>query len=326
MLQAKMTQALRTYLLDTDHYRAPVVLLVVLALMLGIAWKFSHFNAVEGLIEKHNDPRQAIGTALMFALLPAYLLGVLKLFWQRTASALDDLNLNTAQLQHMRQQAVILSWWVWCLAAIGVVWGMYQNHKLIIDILHGLDYEFFDLTFVFCNTLLWSTIALVMGWRFNISTALSRIGRHLQYDYYRSARFNPIGRMATTDVLVIAGAMTFMPLQALDAQFRWFNYASGLIVGFSAMCLAFFLPLWGFHKSMQASKKMRLAALEKTLAHTPPDDVARLESLCAHIERVRGFGTWPLNLKLLGRTFGYVIIPPAAWVAAALVEQVIDAL
>ena len=50
---------------------------------------------------------------------------------------------------------------------------------------------------------------------------------------------------------------------------------------------------------------------------------AGLESLTSHIDRIRGMSSWPVDVGLAARVFGYVIIPPLAWVGAALVENLI---
>ncbi|MEM7077575.1 MAG: hypothetical protein AAF513_03000 [Pseudomonadota bacterium] len=321
-----MRAPLRAYLLGDDGYRVPLLVMLGVSIALLITGLLSAHNSTTGLLELNNSRGQAIGTSLMFALLPAYLLAMMKNFWRRTDTALQSLPLEPGQRAALEARAVDLPKWIAVPVLAAVLWGFEQNSGFVADIFNGLPYEAYDVLYVLCNVLLWTLVALVISWRYHLSRGLSQLGRSLPYDFYRPAAFSRVGRMATTDVLAVAGALVFMPLQSLDAQFRWFNYESGLWVGLFAMALVFFTPLWGFHQSMRASKRERIEELERLLAQTRQDDIANLEVTAAHLERVRGYVTWPLNLKLLGRTLGYVILPPAAWVAAALVEQLLESI
>ena len=49
-----------------------------------------------------------------------------------------------------------------------------------------------------------------------------------------------------------------------------------------------------------------------------------LEVLLQRRERVSNAATWPIDVGFLQRFLFYIIIPPLAWVGAALVEFVID--
>jgi hypothetical protein len=58
----------------------------------------------------------------------------------------------------------------------------------------------------------------------------------------------------------------------------------------------------------------------------PQNEVASLEAVLAHRDRVKSIHNWPLDLSFLARVAAYVVIPPVAWVAAALVENFVDSI
>jgi len=83
-------------------------------------------------------------------------------------------------------------------------------------------------------------------------------------------------------------------------------------------------PIWGLHTNMRSVIKARVAELQSEINNCDRSDFAQLALLTEHRETVRDFNSWPLDVALVGKVLFYVIIPPLAWVAAALVEQVVD--
>lgn len=120
------------------------------------------------------------------------------------------------------------------------------------------------------------------------------------------------------------GALAFMPLQSLDAEFRWLNYQTGLVVGLISSALLFYLPLSGVRSAVRETKKRRIEALQAAIESADRAKVQELEALLAHRERVQHLSTWPVDLSILSRVALYLIIPPLAWVGAALVESLVQ--
>jgi len=117
--------------------------------------------------------------------------------------------------------------------------------------------------------------------------------------------------------------VAIMPLQSLDAEFRWSNYQAGLLVSLPAALLFFLLPLWGVHRALWTQRKQRLAELQVSINRCDRRDIVRLDALVEHRHRVAAMSTWPFDLQLLSRTLFYLVIPPLAWVGAALVEHLL---
>ena len=63
-------------------------------------------------------------------------------------------------------------------------------------------------------------------------------------------------------MLVAVGAIALMPIQALDAEFRWANYEAGLIIGIPAVVTLFLLPNWGVHRNIEKHKSARVLEVQ----------------------------------------------------------------
>jgi hypothetical protein len=267
--------------------------------------------------------RPFAGTLALFSLLPGYLLGMIGLQRRRTEQALVTLG-KSVDVVSVRDRLERLHYLALPGVGLGIVYGALQNLRFIQEMYQEVSLNTMDVAFVCGNCFVWGTVALVLCWRVPVSIALSRTGAALELDIYRLDRLKPLARVATTDILVVAGAMAFMPLQSLDAEFRMGNYDVGMLVGVPAAIVLFIVPLWGLHRNIKQSKAERLQTLRERLDEVDRQDVAELETLTSHIDRVRSIPNWPVDLQTVTRVFGYVIIPPVAWVGAALVENLVN--
>ncbi len=299
---------------------------VALALVFAVAYLTSESSVVLAYL----SARQVQGTLLLFALLPGYLL----LVWRfqnrstlRVVAAYEPLALSEqaqAQLQRAELRRQRLHPAAWLLVIFGFIFGAQQNEFFITRLFSESNGSFLDWAFVGGNCLTWTVVLWLLAWRLPLSYALSKVGELLNLDLYRTEQLEPAGRMATLDILAIAGAMSLMVFQSLDAEFRWGNYLPGIGVGVPSAILLFFLPLWGLRKNLIRSKRQRVEEIQSALAACDRLDWARLEMLSAHRQRIRDLPNLPLNLALAMRIAAYTVIPPLAWVAAALVENVVD--
>ena len=305
----------------SPRWLPPLLVCVVVAL----CYLAAHMATTGGLIKSTFSPRQVFGTVLMFSLLPGYLLWSMSELRHRTLLYTGELEgtllaEDIARVQHQADRFPTVGW---LLVLVGGWWGMEQNSYLIDRLLSGVG-NWFDYVFVGSNVLVWALVAVLFCWRIPLSVTLSRGGMRANLDLYQLDRVKPLTRIALVDLLVVAGAMAFMPLQSLDAEFRLVNYQAGVVAGIPGAILFFFLPLFGISKQMRQAKRTRLAELQRVIEQVPRSDIVRLEQVSAHISRIRSISSVPLDLSLLWRIFVYVIIPPIAWVFAALVENLVD--
>ena len=262
---------------------------------------------------------QAYGTAAMFAIHPVYFLGAM-VFQATRAQALTETFASTPRIDAFRERIFRMPVWTPAVIVLGALLGAQQNIRLIQYMTSKGEYGMADVVFVVGNIMVWAAVGLLLTWRIRLSLALSQVGNAVQIDLLDFSNIIPIRKLATTDVLIVMGALSFMALQSLDAQFRLSNYVWGMLAGVPSALILFLTPLWGLRRNITRQKAARLEVLGEELREVPRDDTQRLELVSAHIDRVRQIPSWPIDVRLVTRIISYIIIPPLAWVGAAIVE------
>lgn len=269
--------------------------------------------------------RRRIGTILMFTILPMYVLVMQYYSWRvaaQTAQAYAALTPPAAKV-HARRALARPGFWMWPVVFVGALLGLYDFSQL--GWLTTLSSETaFDLWFRFLALVTWALVFWMLCWRLHCALQFRALGNKLSIDVYQLDGLNGFVRQPLFSLLTVAGAMAFMPLQSLDFELRWFNFRAGLIVSVPSILALVLPPIWGLHQNMRDVIKARVAELQVAINDCDRDDFAQLALLTEHRETVRDFNAWPLDVGLVGKVLFYVIIPPLAWVAAALVEQLVD--
>ena len=301
------------------------LLLPGIALVLGcLPYLLGQFDASEfsgfGM-----SNRQMQGTALLFALLPPYSLLMQYHAWHmahRSAAELEPLT-PRGSVALLRELTGSPGWWTPLIVTAGTLYG--SNDFSQLDwVLRIRELSWFDLWFRLSAIVAWGFVFWMLAWRLYCTRALHQIGGVLELDVYRLDRLRHFMRVPLFHLLIVMGAMALMPLQALDLDLRWINYRAGLLVGVPAAILLFVLPTWALHKNMRQTIVRRLDELQLEIDHCDRSDFAQLALLTQHRETVRGFSSWPVDVGLIGKLLFYLVIPPLAWVAAALVERMVD--
>ena len=316
---------LAPFLLRVPGWRGPAfILLMLLAAAIGAAVLIGGDSLFLSILPS----AQVYGTLTMFALLPPYFLAMMGFMFRHTEAALDEIEPLADgdsiadvrfRLEHFR--LADLGW-----VGLGCVFGVSQNDFAVSMVMRGEGGVLLDYAFIFGNLIVWGSVAFLLCWRVRVSRSLTRLGESVAVDLHQPQRLRPFGRIATADILVVFGGVAFMPLQSLDAQLRIVNYSYGFAVAAFAGAALFLLPLLGVHRRVRAVRSDRLEVLADEIADLPEGDLPKLEAALAYQDRIRGTSSWPIDLRLVGRIFAYVIIPPLAWVAAALVEMGIERL
>lgn len=272
--------------------------------------------------------RQITGMALMLILAPAYLVGAGIVAQRRSLELVDALRpaLPDPQLAAEAQATIrgaLRSVWPLGLA-LGLALGLFNTNPVEAWTMPAAHVA---VSLSFGQLVLWTVIGLLLVTRGVSARAFARLGEGVVFDPFRLDALRPLARSGLIDILVIAGALALSPLQALDAAFRWYNYQFALVVAIPSAILFVTFPLWPLHRRIHREKAARLARMDAMLEQLPtdgtPEGLARLETLLAHRDRVKNLPTWPLGSALLYRIVLYLIIPPLAWVGAALVEMLV---
>lgn len=190
-------------------------------------------------------------------------------------------------------------------------------------------YNFSDLdpvarSIVVGQCFLWTIVGLVLSIRLQTAWAFNKQGRVVHVDIYDTSAYQPFARNGMDDVLAIAALLALTTLQALDAQFRVENYLTAILLAIPAAALLFLLPTISIHRRLADHRVDFLAELNRQVSEASreiaPESISRLELLMQHRDRIAATHTWPIDLSMSSRLAFYVIIPPLAWLAAALVE------
>jgi hypothetical protein len=264
---------------------------------------------------------QILGMLATYAALPPYLLAALVAIWRGAERNIALLSTEFNEQGHELARRVnrVPRWW-WLAVIGGGVFGAYGYTEARFSGLLELSPHYFCL--LVGNTLVWMAIGYTLSLRTPAVVALLRLGLHgVSVSIHEPERLKPFANIAFRDLLLIVGAMSFMALQSLDAQLRWDNYSQGLLVGIPWAVIVFVFPLWGVHRAMQKAKSDALMQARQVVAQASVADIPNLEAALSYRDRIASTHTWPLDIQAVYRIFLYLIIPPVAWVAAALVEN-----
>jgi hypothetical protein len=266
---------------------------------------------------------QMWGTALTYSLISGYMLAAITYLYRSHRDTVKTLKPFAPDVRTVDEALADVSPRVILFAAIfGALFGVSQFAMVLAGQYALVPLP--DVPLIIGNVVLWAVVAFLTAARLRDALAMRRFSQTLRIDLYNLAALRPIGRAAVRDVLVIMGALALMPLQSLDAEFRWVNYQTGLVLGLISSMVFFFLPMSGVHGRIRAAKVARIDELQGLIDDQDEKDVVALEALVAHRERIAHLPTWPADLSVLSRVGFYLIIPPLAWVGAALVETLVQ--
>ncbi len=176
--------------------------------------------------------------------------------------------------------------------------------------------------------LIWSMMGCLLYVRIHIARAFRRASESVTVDIFEPSRLRPFAQSALTDVLIIVIGLVLSTVQSLDFSFRPDNYSKALVILVPAIIFLSLYPIWGLHQRMSALRREQLRMLNSRIGDASKAlvdaDVANLEILLQRRERVSSAATWPIDISILQRFLFYIIIPPLAWIGAALVELLID--
>lgn len=164
--------------------------------------------------------------------------------------------------------------------------------------------------------------------RLHTALQFNEAGRRVPIDIYEQSSLRPFSRNSLVDVLVVMGGQSLTALQSIDAQFRYFNYVWSRIVSIPTALTLAIVPTVAIHKLIPALRNTELGAVNQIIQDSPRDlattNIASLELLLRRRERLQSLNTWPIDVTVVIRFFLYLVIPPLAWLGAALVEIALD--
>lgn len=160
-------------------------------------------------------------------------------------------------------------------------------------------------------------------------------GNSVRIELLNTRKLLPIARVSISSSLAIIGALALFPLIGAETGVDLMEILPGAIATLISLICIFFIPVWPTHRRIAAVKKAQLAVLDNRIEHHFNNDQqiesgshvdAALASLLVYRREIREVTTWPFDLGNVAKLSFYLIIPPLTWVAAALIERLVDAL
>jgi len=311
------------------QHPATISATVCLLVLTSIFWLTGGLWPTE-LPDYATSRRQVIGMSLMLILMPSYFVVAGFFSQRRSLDLVDQLEPLLPDERHARDARSAIRGAPLRSALPGSALGIGMG--LLNARLHDAFFESatpaIDITTALGQVFMWWIIGMVISQRLIVARRFDRIGEVIHFDLFQLDRLRVFARSGLNDVLIIAGALSLSPLQALDAEFRWINYSFALWVSIPAAFTLLVLPLRHLHRRIVHEKNAQLSRVEEridaVIAGGVRDDVPRFEALLSHRDRLHGVSTWPLGTALVSRVFVYLIIPPIAWAGAALVERLLE--
>ena len=267
------------------------------------------------------------GMVILLILIPAYIAFYFVYSMRKSdeLAALADQYHNTA----LRPKVLQIPLPVLLAGAIGGV-----LYALLFNV-PGNGFNFFttnaaERATIFGQVFIWTMMGCMLVVRVHIARAFRRATQNIEVDIFETSKLRLFARVGLIDVLMMAGGLLLSTVQSLDFSFDPDNYSNALVILLPAALYLTIYPMWDLHRALVTKKYAELATLDTLIAKASKnlDDKAinELERLLQRRERVRNAATWPIDVAFLQRFLFYIIIPPLAWVGAALVEFVIDGL
>lgn len=316
-----MKETLAWFLLRWRYAYLPLALLLV-AVPVSLFYVTGSFEP--GVRPYYFDSdREFLGMLLMMSILPAYCASCLIYSHRRTTELAAGLS---AQLQ--QSVKTISPAWIAGFAFAGVIWAVIFN---VPD--YGLTFFSADAvgkTMIIAQISLWCLVAALLSVRFHVARSFNRFSQQVPVDIFEPTSLRPFAQTGLIDVLIISGGMIISTFQSLDFTFRPDNYVNAMAVAIPSMLFLALYPMWTIHKRMVDDRQRQLEELNHLIERAPraleQSEMQSLELLLQRRERVQSAHTWPIDLGIVQRFLFYVIIPPLAWIGAALVEALIDRL
>ncbi len=109
----------------------------------------------------------------------------------------------------------------------------------------------------------------------------------------------------------------------LTGQIATVDFVPALVVTVPVALMVLLLPMWGIRASVIAAKQNELDRLS-ALVNESEHGSERHMLLSLYRRQVADTSEWPASAGAASRVLFYVVIPPLAWIAAALVQDLVS--
>jgi len=182
---------------------------------------------------------------------------------------------------------------------------------------------------------LWIVMTGVISMLVQQAFVFARLGRdYVEISLLNVAALAPFARVSISSSLAIIGALALFPLIGLENGLNMMEILPGALATLAPLIGMFIIPVWPVHRRLAELKQQQLAdinakveAQTQALGKNPGiEQLEQLAPLLNYRREIHNAPTWPFDLGNVTRLMLYLIIPPLTWIAAALMENLIDSL
>jgi hypothetical protein len=211
---------------------------------------------------------------------------------------------------------------IWTARLLGLAYGVVPNLGLIVGLLEGRPEAWPYVWVLLLVPVLWAVVFPALWRLYRVSLLLYRLGRDaVQVDLDDLRPLGVFAEIGVRHLLLIVIGLAFVPFQAiLLGGLDWRDFVPALLVTLPIALLALLSPVLGIHRSVVAAKAVELDRLGELLRQAQRHGERHL-LLALRRGQIADVPEWPFTLGSAARIAVYVIIPPCAWIAAAVVEN-----
>lgn len=189
-----------------------------------------------------------------------------------------------------------------------------------------------DFWLLVCGTTAWTVTLIAVWFALRNANAFRRLASDVErLDPFDIDPIRPFGRFGLRIALYMMGGVAIFEACGVFLEPSVLGGPRILIASTAVVFAAiiFLLPTWGIHQQQRRRKADLLQQVQGKLAACPEpkDGVLRpLLDLLDYRDRIRRINEWPFETSEVLRLALYMVLPVASWVAAALVQHLLDRL
>jgi hypothetical protein len=302
---------------------------VAFVLLLGMFWLCRVFDESDSAAQ---------AAALFFSVIIAYIIPVYHLITERTVAAFKELEpalvADTERIEQWRARIThkTARWTQWTLA-FGLMAGL--AHNLLLS---GSPTAFLgrfesapEFAVVMGASLVWVVMLSVVVALIDNARLFNRLASHVDIDLIDTSPLTAFARVAVISTLALIGAQAAYPILWIGPGFNAIASLPGFVATAPPMLFLLALPIWPIHKVIAAAKAAELGRINAQLRAitnraTDADGLPAMNQLLIYRREIAAVSEWPFNASVASRLVFYLVIPPLTWIAAGLIDLIIERL
>lgn len=313
-------------------YARVVVGVLVFALLLAGYW-------AAGVLVRSEHPEISPSAAVFFCAILGYIVPVFHYIVTRSAVAFDDLSpLLDAEAREVSAWRRSISEksvrWTATTLACGILAGVIHNSARLgspVVLVQAMSTSLEELVVAIGVILVWVVMTTVITSLIENAYLFGRLAVRTRFDLYNTSTLTPFARVAVISTLALIGAQASFSILWLSPGVDAIDFMPGLVATAVPMVVIFVLPIWQIHRALAQAKHTELERINAAIQAVPmvdpgdADSLARINPLLVYRREVRQIHAWPFDMSVVMRLALYLFIVPLTWVAAALIENVVEA-